>query len=72
MAHAESHELATLARMANQIASYFHAYPEPTAVVAVRDHIMAFWTPKMRSELLSHADAVKLDPLVVAAMGAKQ
>lgn len=60
-----------LARMANNIASFFQSYPHDQAVVGIHDHLKAFWTPKMRATL---AGAVKggaagLNPLVVEAMG---
>jgi formate dehydrogenase subunit delta len=64
-------EVATLARMANQIASFFRAYPHEAAAHGVRDHIAAFWTPTMRAELTAHADELALDPLVVAALKGK-
>ena len=59
-----------LVAMANQISAFFRAYPEPDAVVGIRDHITAFWTPGMRRALQarvgSSADGV--DSLVVQAM----
>ena len=36
---------------ANQIASFFEAYPHEKAVDGVADHIMKFWTPPMREQL---------------------
>lgn len=59
-----------LVRMANQIASFFRSYPEEEAKAGIHEHIVSFWTPKMRATLLAHADAVaaRLDPLVTAAM----
>lgn len=48
-----------LVHMANQIAQYFDAYPEPEAVAGVRDHIIAFWTPRMVEAL---RDRVAADP----------
>jgi formate dehydrogenase subunit delta len=65
MEAAQHGEVANLARMANQIASFFHAYPDETALQGVRDHIHAFWTRKMQAELAAHAGELALDPLVV-------
>jgi formate dehydrogenase subunit delta len=63
-----SSETEKLARMANQIAKFFHPYPEQAARDGVRTHIMSFWTPKMRAELLAHAEGLTLDPLVRAVL----
>lgn len=59
-----------LIRMANQIAAFFRAYPEAEAVAGIRDHIMSFWTPRMRETLLAHAekDGAGLDPLAEKAL----
>ena len=60
----------TLARMANQMASFFRAYPEEEAATGIRQHIVAFWTPGMRSQFRDFAreDGAGLDPLVAQAM----
>jgi len=63
-----SSEVQKLAHMANQIANFFRPYPEQAARDGVRTHIMSFWTPKMRAELVAHADGLKLDPLVTAVL----
>jgi formate dehydrogenase subunit delta len=63
-----SSEVEKLAHMANQIAHFFRPYPEQEARDGVRTHILAFWTPKMRAELLAHADGLILDPLVIAVL----
>lgn len=42
-----------LARMSNQIAQYFAAYPEDEAIAGVRDHLEKFWDPQMRRDLLA-------------------
>jgi formate dehydrogenase subunit delta len=59
-----------LARMGNQIADFFRAYPEEEAVAGIRDHIRAFWTPRMREA--ARAAAVQpgsgFDPLVAKAL----
>ncbi len=59
-----------LARMANEIASFFRAYPEEEACAGIRDHIVAFWTLGMRSTFLASAKAGNpgLDPLVAKAL----
>ena len=60
----------TLTRMANQMASFFRAYPEEEAATGIRKHIVAFWTPGMRSQFRDFAreDGTGLDPLVAKAM----
>lgn len=59
-----------LARMANEIAGFFRAYPEKEACAGIRDHLVAFWTPGMRSAFLAFAKAggSGLDPLVAKAL----
>lgn len=59
-----------LARMANQIASFFRSYPEEQAVAGVQEHIVSFWTPRMRNDLRDAVDdaALGLDPLVRSAL----
>ena len=68
---AESHaqpsdQLGKLARMANQIAEFFQAYPEAEAVDAIADHINQFWTKGMREQFRTGfaKDASTLSPLV--------
>lgn len=58
-----------LARMANNIASFFQSYPHEEAVTGIHDHIVSFWTPKMRATLRESAasGAPGLHPLVVEA-----
>ncbi|WP_131114563.1 formate dehydrogenase subunit delta [Lichenihabitans psoromatis] len=56
-----------LIRMANQIANYFHSYPDNQAMTGIHDHVVSFWTPKMRLKLGEALDAPSLDPLVRAA-----
>ncbi|RBI85145.1 formate dehydrogenase [Rhodosalinus halophilus] len=60
-----------LARMANQIATFFRAQPAEDRAALVAKHLNDFWEPRMRRQLLDlvqagHAD---LDPLVVEAAG---
>ena len=59
-----------LVRMANQIAAFFRSYPDEEAVAGVHDHIVAFWSPTMRRDILARADrdAVGLDPIAIAAV----
>ncbi len=59
-----------LARMANDIADFFQAYPHDEAVAGIHDHIASFWTPKMRASLANMvtAGAAGLNPLVGEAM----
>ena len=56
--------------MANQIAAYFKAYPEPDAVAGVSDHIKSFWTPGMRRTLTDRLsiDRHGADKIVVMAI----
>ncbi|WP_248310104.1 formate dehydrogenase subunit delta [Bosea sp. WAO] len=63
-AHHSDH-LAKLARMANQIAEFFQAYPEAEAVDAIADHINQFWTRRMREDFRAGfaGDTGALSPL---------
>ena len=56
--------------MANQIARFFEPYPDTEAVDGVLDHLKRFWSPAMRSQLISsvHRAKTPLDPLVVRAV----
>ncbi|MFO1188368.1 MAG: formate dehydrogenase subunit delta [Alphaproteobacteria bacterium] len=44
-------EAQRLVHMANQIAAFFKAYPEPEAIAATATHIRDFWDPRMRQQL---------------------
>lgn len=59
-----------LVRMANQIATFFAPYPEADAIEGVRDHLVKFWDPAMRRELVALARdrGAALHPLVVKAI----
>jgi formate dehydrogenase subunit delta len=61
-----------LVSMANQIATFFSAYPDADAEVALRDHIRLFWTPGMRRQLEAHVseNTEGIDRLVVRAFSA--
>ena len=47
----ETMEHKDLIRMANQIASFFKAYPHDEAVKETAEHIKKFWEPRMRADL---------------------
>jgi len=47
-------ESGDMVRMANQIASFFEAYPEDMAVKEVANHIRSFWEPRMRRQLAEY------------------
>ena len=61
---------ADVAGMANQIAAYFAAYPREEAVAGIADHIMKFWNPHMRRDLLAVAASkpATLHELVASAL----
>ncbi|WP_310570521.1 formate dehydrogenase subunit delta [Gemmatimonas sp.] len=66
-------EAETLVRMANQIAHFFAPYPETDAIEGVRDHLVHFWDPAMRKELLAIASGLTpastpIDALVLRAV----
>ena len=47
-----------LVKMANEIAAFFAAEPEPkVALEGIAGHIRKFWEPRMRRELLAALDA---------------
>jgi formate dehydrogenase subunit delta len=47
----------SLIRMANQIGAFFEAMPDRAeAVDGVAQHLVRFWEPRMRRQLLSHVD----------------
>jgi formate dehydrogenase subunit delta len=56
-----------LVHMANQIAAFFHSYPDQEARAGIARHLADFWTPHMRAELRAIIDqgGTGLDPLVV-------
>ena len=60
-----------LVAMANDIAAFFDAEPDKViAVEGVRFHLARFWDPRMRREILAHADAggAGLVPTALAAV----
>jgi len=68
MSHEDGGESQKLVHMANQIAAFFHAYPEAAAQEGVRTHLKSFWTPRMLRDLRAHGDADGVDPLVRAVL----
>jgi formate dehydrogenase subunit delta len=60
-----------LAKMANQIGSFFEAYPDREfAVNEIAAHLRKFWEPRMRDAIFKDLDAVKaeLHPSVYEAL----
>lgn len=53
-----------LAYMANQIGKFFAHQPHEKAVASIANHLQKFWDPRMRNEILTHLNAVQLDPPV--------
>jgi formate dehydrogenase subunit delta len=45
---------AKLVRMANQISDFFASQPGDQAATGVYEHLTAFWTPKMRREIVQY------------------
>jgi formate dehydrogenase subunit delta len=48
---------AKLVRMANQISDFFASQPGDQAAAGVYDHLKAFWTPKMRREIVQYLNS---------------
>jgi len=46
-----------LVYMANQIGKFFAGQGEEKAVPLIADHIVKFWDPRMRNEILAHVAA---------------
>ena len=63
---------AKLVKMANDIATFFEADPDPAAALeGVTAHLSRFWEPRMRRELLAWVDETgggELRPLVLEAV----
>ena len=59
----------TQVRMANEIAAQFRHLPREAAITALAEHLLSFWDPRMRDQLLAAADQhdPTMDDLVVAA-----
>jgi formate dehydrogenase subunit delta len=62
-------DASTTVRMANQIASFFKAYPHEVARRETADHINRFWEPRMREAFFEHLarGGEGFDPLVLEA-----
>lgn len=43
-----------LVYMANQIAKFFSSRPHDEAVAGVSDHLVKFWDPRMRTQIIAH------------------
>jgi formate dehydrogenase subunit delta len=65
-------DTAKLVKMANEIATFFEAEPDPAAALeGVTAHLSRFWEPRMRRELLAWVDETgggELRPLVMEAV----
>jgi len=46
-----------LVYMANQIGKFFASQGEEAAVPAIADHLVKFWDPRMRREIVAHLAA---------------
>lgn len=46
-----------LVHMANQIAKFFAASGDAAAAEGVKDHLAKFWEPRMRAEIIAHAES---------------
>jgi len=65
-------DIDNLVRMANQIGTFFSAYPDPEeAKASIANHIQKFWEPRMRSLMLdcmAKGQTPELMPLVHEAL----
>ena len=68
--HSDPTQVASLLRMANQIASNARHKPHDAAVAMVAAHLRDFWAPAMREHLTEWMDAggEGLDPIAAAAL----
>lgn len=59
-----------LVQMANQIASFFANRSHAEAVAEARDHIVHFWSPAMRRDLVDHLarGGAGADPIIIDAV----
>lgn len=60
--------LASLRRMANQIARNFVAIGHERAVLATADHINQFWDPRMKAAIFADDYRASLDPIAAEAI----
>ena len=59
-----------LVTMANQIAAFFKPYAEDEAIAQTESHILQFWEPRMRAQMIGYleSDGGKgLSPIALAA-----
>jgi len=58
-----------LIRMANQISTFFSAYPKSEAIDGIAKHVHLFWDPRMRNQLKAYIDkgGEGLSPLFIEA-----
>lgn len=64
MSHDSHSQTATLIKMVNQIAANLSAYEPAEAAERIEQHLVRFWTPKMRHDLIDAAtDDTDLSPL---------
>lgn len=64
MSHDSHSQTATLIKMVNQIAANLSAYEPAEAAERIEQHLLRFWTPKMRHDLIDAAtDDTDLSPL---------
>ena len=64
-------DVARLVAMANDIAAFFDAEPDQAvAAEGVRSHLSRFWEPRMRREIIAHAESggAGLAPTALAAV----
>jgi len=48
-------QIEQLVKMANQIASFFEAYPDKELAVAeITNHLSKFWEPRMRKQIIAY------------------
>jgi formate dehydrogenase subunit delta len=64
MSHDSHSQTATLIKMVNQIAANLSAYEPAEAAERIEQHLLRFWTPKMRHDLIDAAkDDTDISPL---------
>jgi formate dehydrogenase subunit delta len=59
-----------LVYMANQIGKFFASQGDEKAVPLIADHLVKFWDPRMRKEIVAHlaSGGAGLDPAVRSAV----
>jgi len=63
-------QIEKLVRMASQIGKFFKSQGSDKAPAAIADHIGKFWDPRMRSQIIAHAEqgGDGLEPFVLEAI----